>query len=254
MKKKITFSIITTVLNNEKFIKKNMLSVKNQTFKNYEHIIIDGGSKDQPLKIINKNKSKKNITIRKKDKNLWEGINNGIKFSKGEIICILNSDDYFYPNALKIINSYFQKNDNLGYIFGAVKKDNRILYRLEKEKIYYKFNVYPSHSVSFFIKKNIQNKIGLYNEDYNFCSDYDFFYKLFKSKKIIGTNTKKNEIIGFFRSGGISENISHFKKILIEFKIRFHNGQNFFFLIILFILTILNIVKNSIFKFLNLKK
>ena len=66
MKKKITFSIITTVLNNEKFIKKNMLSVKNQTFKNYEHIIIDGGSKDQTLKIINQNKSKKKYNYKKK--------------------------------------------------------------------------------------------------------------------------------------------------------------------------------------------
>ena len=134
MKKKIKFSIITPVLNGEKYIQQNIKSVKKQIFKNYEHIIVDGGSKDKTLKIIKQNISKKNLLIRKKDKNLWEGINNGIKLSKGEIICILNSDDYFYPNALKIINSYFEKNKDLGYIFGAVKKNNRLLYRLEKKK------------------------------------------------------------------------------------------------------------------------
>ena len=248
MKRRINFSIITTVLNNEKFIKKNILSVKNQTYKNYEHIIVDGGSKDKTLEILKKNRTKKNIIISKKDKNLWEGINNGIKASKGKIICILNSDDFFYPNALKTINKYFKKDNKLGYIFGAVKKNKRILYRLEKEKIFYKFNVYPSHSVSFFIKKSIQNKIGLYDEKLDFCSDYDFFYKLFNAKSIVGTNTKKNEIIGFFRSGGISENISQLKKTFIEFKIRFKNKQNIIVLIILFILTILNLIKNFILK------
>ena len=221
---------------------------KNQSYKNYEHIIIDGGSKDSTLKIIKKNNSKKIIVVSKKDKNLWEGINNGIRLSKGKIICILNSDDFFYPNALKIINNYFNKNKKLSYIFGAVKKNNRILYRLEKEKIYYKFNVYPSHSVSFFIKRSIQKKIGLYDEKLNFCSDYDFFFKLFNLNRIIGLNTKKSEVIGFFRSGGISENISKFDKILIEFKIRFKNRQNIFFLFILFNLTILNEFKNFIFK------
>ena len=60
-------------------------------------------------------------------------------------------------------------------------------------------------------------------------------------------NTKKSEVIGFFRSGGISENISKLRKIFIEFKIRYKNGQNFLFLFFLFNLTILNLIKNSIF-------
>ena len=241
------FSIITPVLNSEKFIKKNLESVKNQSFKNYEHIIVDGGSNDKTLEIIKKNKTRKHIIFQKKDKNLWEAINNGIKLSKGNIICILNSDDYFYPNALKIINSYFKKNKNLGYIFGAVKKNQRILYRLEKEKIYYKFNVYPSHSVSFFIKKKFQKKIGFYDQNLNFCSDYDFFFKLFNNQKILGKNTKKSEVIGFFRSGGISENISLISKLIIEFKIRIKNNQNYIFIFFLFQLTILNLFKNFLY-------
>ncbi len=251
MKKKITFSIITPILNGEKFIKKNIESLKNQSFKNYEHIIIDGKSEDRTIEIIKKNKNKKNIFVSKKDKNLWEAINRGIKISKGEIIGIVNSDDYLYRHGLKIIYKYFQRNKSLSYIFGAVKKNNRILYRLEKDKIFYKFNVYPSHSISFFIKRNVQKKIGYYNSNYNLCADYDLFYKLFNDNSLIGSNTKKNEVIGYFRPGGISENVPIFKKLFLEFKIRFKNKQNILILFFLFQFTLLNIFRNHMLNKLN---
>ena len=249
MKNKIIFSVITPVLNSEKFIKKNLLSIKQQSFQNFEHIIVDGGSKDKTIEIIKKYRNKKTRVIIKKDKNLWEAINNGIKISQGKYLCVLNSDDYFYKNALETIYKYFKKNNNLSYIFGAVRKNNRILYRLEKEKIYYKFNVYPSHSVSFFIKNDIQKKLGYYNTDLDICSDYDLFFKLFNKKNIYGTNTKKKEVIGFFRPGGLSEKISITKKLFYEFKIRYKNNQNIFYLILLLHLTLLNIIKNLILKF-----
>ncbi len=254
MKKKIYFSIITPVLNGEKYIKKNLDSLKKQTFKNYEHIIVDGKSKDKTLQIVKKNKSKKNIVISKKDKNLWEAINRGIKISKGEVIAVLNSDDYFYKDALKIIFNCFKKDKTLSYIFGSVKKYNRTLYRLEKNKIYYKFNIYPSHSVSFFVKKRVHTKIGYYNSNYDLCADYDFFYKLFNNKSFNGSHTKKNEIVGYFRPGGISERVSKLKKILIEFKIRFKNKQNLIILFFLLILTIANVFRNILLSFFKIKK
>jgi len=252
--KKIIFSIITPSLNGEKFIKKNIDSLKNQSFTNYEHIIVDGLSQDKTIPIIKKNINKKIILITKKDNNLWEAINRGIKISKGEIIGILNSDDYYHKDALKNIYKYFKSNKNLSYIFGSVKKHNRILYKLEKQKIFYKFNCYPSHSASFFLKKSIHKKIGLYNSNYNFCSDYDFFYRLFTNKKYVGLNTKKKEIIGYFRSGGISEKISKLERILLDFKIRYFNKQNLIFLIFLFQLTILNILKNFVVNLFKKKK
>jgi glycosyltransferase involved in cell wall biosynthesis len=254
MKSKVRFSIITPTLNSQKYISKNIKSVLCQSYKNYEQIIVDGKSSDKTINKINKLKNGKIKIIEKKDKNLWHAINRGIKISKGEIICILNSDDFFYKDALKTINKYFRKHKKLDYIFGAVEKKNRILYRLEKNKIFYKFNVYPSHSVSFFVKKKIHKKIGLYNLDYAFCSDYDFFFKLFSSKSFYGMNTKKNEVIGYFRSGGISESVSFVKKLFYEFKIRYENKQNILFLIILFFLLILNKYRNLLIKNLFIKK
>ena len=68
MKKKITFSIITPVLNSDRFIKKTLLSIKRQSFQNFEHIIIDGGSTDKTLKIIKKYRNKKTKILVKKDR------------------------------------------------------------------------------------------------------------------------------------------------------------------------------------------
>ena len=86
-------SIITVTKNSEKFLEKNILSVNNQVFKNYEHIIIDGGSTDKTLNIIHKHKNKIKYFISEKDDGLYDAMNKGIKRCSGDIIGILNSDD-----------------------------------------------------------------------------------------------------------------------------------------------------------------
>ena len=95
-------SIITVTKNSEKFIENNILSVINQTYKNYEHIIIDGNSSDKTMEIINKYKSKIAIVISENDNGLYDAINKGIQNASGEIIGILHSDDYWHENALEI--------------------------------------------------------------------------------------------------------------------------------------------------------
>jgi glycosyltransferase involved in cell wall biosynthesis len=191
-------------------------------------------------------KFKKIKLISKKDKNLWDALNTGIKNAKGEIIGVLNSNDVYYKDALKIVNKYFNQN-RIDFLFGAVQK-NKLLYKFEPEKINYRFNIYPSHSVGFFIKSNKQKKLGLYNINYDICSDYDLFYRMIVKNKMKGINTNKNEILGKFDMNGLSSKINIFKFYYQEVKIRYNNGQNFSFLVILFIIKILNFLKNKILK------
>jgi glycosyltransferase involved in cell wall biosynthesis len=246
-KKKPFFSIITVTKNSERFIERNIKSVLNQTIKDYEHIIIDGKSNDKTLEIINKYKKKISYFISKKDKNMWDAINKGLKISKGQIIVILNSDDIFYKNGLKIVKKKII-NENLDCLFAAVRK-KKVYHGHQLEKLYYKFNVFPSHSIGFFLKKKIYNEIGFYDKNFDYCADYDLIYRLYKKNIKIGITSKK-EVVGKFYPGGISENINYFSYIRYQAKVRIKNKQNIFYVIILSILTILykyflGIVKNT---------
>jgi glycosyltransferase involved in cell wall biosynthesis len=239
------FSIITVVLNNEQSIERTIKSVIKQTYKNYEYIIVDGNSTDKTHNIFRKYKKKITKLIIKKDKNLWQAMNRGIAASKGEIICIINSDDYFTKNALNIANTYFQKN-NIDYFFGAVKK-RKVFYHFNPEKINYKFNCYPSHSVSFFVKKKVHKDLGNYDEDLEYCADYSFFYKLFTNKKYKFKNGKKTELLGYFNPNGLSSKVGLLKKLYYESVVRLKNNQNFFLILVLFFLRILNELRNKLF-------
>jgi len=103
---KIKFSIITVTKNSEKYLERNILSLKKQIYNNYEHIIIDSNSKDKTKKILRKYKSGLRI-LSEEDEGLYYAMNKGIKLASGQVIGILNSDDFYYPKALKIINDYY---------------------------------------------------------------------------------------------------------------------------------------------------
>ena len=120
--KKYKISIITVTKNSEKFLLQNILSVKSQNYKNLEHIIVDGNSTDKTINIINSHKRSIKFVKNHNDKGLYHAMNVGIKKSSGDIIGILNSDDIYYKNTLKIVNKYFNKYKDLDFLFGSVYK------------------------------------------------------------------------------------------------------------------------------------
>ena len=106
-------SIITVVKNGEKYLEKTIKSVINQKYKNIEYVIIDGLSTDNTRKIINKYRKYIHIYKRQKDKNLWDAMNKGIKYSNGSILAFINSDDVFNHNAVNYAVKYFKKKKKL---------------------------------------------------------------------------------------------------------------------------------------------
>lgn len=236
IKKYPKISIITVCLNSEKTINKCLESVIGQNYpkKKIEYIVIDGGSNDKTINIIKKKSNKIKYFHSRKDKGIYDAINMGLKKCTGDFIGILNSDDYFFKNTFKIVSTYFNK-FNVDYLFGSVIK-NRVYHNFLPSKLWYTFNFYPSHSVSFFISKKAQKKIGKYNLKFKYSADRDLFYRLIKNSKYKGMATKRNEVFGKFSMYGISSKVSFFQKNLEEIKIRLFNNENFLKVIFIFFL------------------
>ena len=210
----MTFTIITTVLNNEKFILDCLKSVQKQNISknNIEHLIIDAGSSDRTIEIIKKFKIKNRYVkfFLKKNFSIYKGINFGIKISKNKYIGVLHSDDYFYNNnVLNILQRKFKKNNDIKAIYSNVN----IVSRYNKKKIlryfksrklskkdYLKYE-HPPHT-SLFLEKSIFKKYGLYKEKFKIASDFDFMLR------ILGLNQIKSiyldKILIVMRSGGTS--------------------------------------------------
>lgn len=229
-------SIITVVKNSKISVEKTIRSVLEQNYQNLEYIIIDGGSKDGTLELIEKYSNKISLIISEKDNGIWDAMNKGIMHATGDIIGFLNADDVYYPNALKTINEYFKKNE-IDFLFGSVKK-YKLLYGYNPKIIKWSFGFYTSHSVGFFIKTKKHKEVGFYNLSF-LSADLDFFYKMIVNFKLKGIATKKNEVIGEFSKGGFSSRINYINHLKDLNNIRIKNGQNKYFVYFLFYMKIL---------------
>ena len=230
-----TLSIITVVLNGEKYLEESFKSLHQQKNLNYEHIVIDGGSSDDTIKIIKKNENKIDYWCQINDKGIYDAFNFGMMLSRGKYLGFLNSDDIFSEKAFYYLKSYIENYPEKDFIFGAVKKHWGVLYGYKPFKIYWSWGFYSSHSTGFFIKLSAAKRVGLYNLKYKFSSDYDYFFRMIIKEKLKGIGTKKNELFGIFRRGGFSSRIKFIDHFFEEIKIRIDNGQNKILILIIFI-------------------
>ena len=169
-------------------------------------------------------------------------MNKGIKKSTGDIIGILNSDDIYFNQTLEIVNRYFNKYQKLDFLFGSVYK-HKLLHGYHPKKIKWTFGFYSTHSIGFFIKKKAQKKVGFYNIKYKYSADYDLFYRLIVNKKMNGMATKKSEVFGRFRRGGLSSRIRYIDFLKETTQIRLDNKQNFFIVYLIFFVRLLRNIK-----------
>lgn len=202
-------SIITPCLNCAETLPVTLSSIKSQNYKNIEHIIVDGGSTDSTIEILNKYKFKNKKIFYFKNKNLYDSINYGIKKSSGDLIGILNADD-FYSNekTIKILVNKVKKSNAEIFIGNTVYFDNKNFDRIVRyycvknfKKSHLNFGLMPSHTASF-VKKQTYKDVGLYNKKMKIAADFDFFLK-----SILIFNKKYeylNQNVTRMRTGGIS--------------------------------------------------
>ena len=113
-------TVITATFNSEKYLEESILSLHNQKFLNYEHIIIDGGSTDKTIDIIKKYEQNITYWCSSNDKGIYDAFNKGMQLAKGEYIG-LNSDDKYSDDALEILNKYIKISKKRFYFWCSSK-------------------------------------------------------------------------------------------------------------------------------------
>ncbi|MHB1657597.1 MAG: glycosyltransferase family 2 protein [Burkholderiales bacterium] len=204
-------SVITSVYNNANYIKTAIESVLSQTYKNIEYIIIDGGSTDGTIDIINGYKDKVNKFISERDKGIYDGLNKGIAMATGDAIGFLHSDDiYIDCDVIKRVVEAFQTNrcdsvyGDIVYI-DRVNQDKIIRYWKSGKFSYNKLKRgwVPPHT-ALFVKRDVYSKYGLFDLDYKISADYDFMLRIFGKYRI--SSCYIHEILCKMRAGGASNN------------------------------------------------
>ena len=199
---KIKFSIIVPSLNNKKFLLNCLNSIFNQTYKNYEIIVVDGGSTDGTLNILKKYKKKLKNNIGK-DKGQYDAINKGILVSSGNWITWQNCDDYYSDkNALKEFAKYIKNYPNKKLFvanINLVNSKKKILIDIKYIKPNFYSLLYEDMTLTnqaCFWKKDLHKKIGyLKNMRINF--DYEWFLRVLFNFNSCGQNI--NKILACYR-------------------------------------------------------
>ncbi len=114
-------SVITVCFNSEKTIARTIESVINQHYSDLEYIIIDGGSKDKTVEIINKYRNELSYFISEPDQGISDAFNKGIRVATGDIIGIINSDDWYENGIFKLVNEMFLQNKEIDVLVGALR-------------------------------------------------------------------------------------------------------------------------------------
>ena len=237
-KKRPLFSIITVNLNDD--LESTILSIKLQKQRDsIEHIIIDGGSRENYIRLLNYYNNDIDYWISEKDKGIWHASNKGLALARGKFIGLLDSGDILNKDASIILNKLNKINPKADCIIGSVMRE-RLLSGFYPQNISKHLNIIPSNSGGFFVNRDIQKKIGLFDERYKCSADYDLVYKLTKLKKLQYVCSKKSEILAKKNPEGFSANYGFSNHLIEEFKIRINNGQNFFYVFYLIIAKILN--------------
>lgn len=205
-------TIITVTYNSEETLRDTMLSVLNQSYPFIEYWIIDGGSTDGTMDVVRQMQERfgqRLHYISEKDNGLYHAMNKGICKSHGDIIGILNSDDFFTSNdVLEAVVNEIMQNQADG-VYGDVHfvspdaLDQTLRYYSSRyfRPSLLRFGMAPPHP-SLYVRKEVYARLGGYGEDYKICADFDMMVRLFCKYKIDLRYLPRDFVT--MRNGGVS--------------------------------------------------
>jgi glycosyltransferase involved in cell wall biosynthesis len=204
----MTVSIITATYNSESTIKDTLTSIESQSYPNIEHLIIDGCSTDKTLQLVQEFNHVCQL-VSERDKGIYDAMNKGISLAKGDIIGILNSDD-FYPDEnviVDVVNHFKETNCEALYadlIYVDPDNKNRVIRKWksgEFNRQNFLIGWMPPHP-TFFVKKEVYDRFGNFDIRLKSAADYELLLRFLYKEKI--TTSYLPRVLVHMRSGGMS--------------------------------------------------
>ena len=218
-------SIVTVSYNSADTIEQTIQSVTKQTYPNIEYIIIDGGSRDGTVEIIKRYQDKISFWISEPDMGIYDAMNKGISYAKGDYIGIINSDDCYELDAIEKIVSKIKEDPIIIYGNMMCEKEIPELVKPARDLSTLKKQMSIFHP-STFVKSDAYKKYGLFNIEYKISADWDMMLRLYENGCSF---CYCDETIAHFRMSGISSNFDK-RQIEERKRLRISHGNSSFLL------------------------
>lgn len=216
-------TIITPSFNQGSFLERTMLSVLNQDWPNIEYLIVDGGSTDNSVAIIEKYKDRLAWWVSEQDSGQTEAINKGVRRAHGKYVTWLGSDDVLLPGAIRTMVEALEENPSAGMVYGSVVFIDG-MDRVIKANSYTDMTLdkllYHKHSTiaqpSSLLRNETLHRAGLLDESLSYCMDYDLWIRLHKVAPSINLG---DTVLSGYRLHADSKTVGSYRKMALE-KIR----------------------------------
>ena len=206
---KLKISVITVSYNSAATIKRTVQSVLDQDYVNIEYIIIDGFSSDGTLDVLSEFENKISVIISEPDNGIYDAMNKGLTYVTGDVVCFLNSDDFYSNNSVISQVANIMRDCNLDALYGDVcyfskNKPQKIVRwyhsnHFKPERLAWGWM--PAHQ-ALFLSRQVVDRVGKFNINYKIAADYDYIIRSFYDQNLRYLHLP--EVLVYMQMGGVS--------------------------------------------------
>jgi glycosyltransferase involved in cell wall biosynthesis len=211
-------SIVTPTLNQGRFIEQTIRSIKNQTYGNVEHIVVDGGSTDGTLDILRRYDGTYNLHwLSEPDRGMYDAINKGMRLATGDVLAYLNSDDLYFPWTLEVVVDQFERHPDADLVCGdtvrldSVTRSEYLLFQPPPFADYVRRSGFLAQPAVFW-RNGVRADIGDFDDSLRYVADCDFWMRAVASHHLI----RIDEFLAVDRIQGAAHRSANANKVLVE--------------------------------------